>query len=105
MATEASIWFDYQQAIAQAAALEDIANSVERTSNGEVEDGLHCAASGWSGDNAVRFQSKGERLQGQLRDTARALRQAASEVRQTAARVRKAELANLEMIQNRTYKG
>lgn len=103
MATESSIWFDYHQAIAQAAALEDIASSVERTTNGDLEDGLRVAAASWKGDNAACFQSKGARLQGQFHETARVLRSAASEVRQIAERTRRIELANLALIQNRTY--
>lgn len=103
MATEESIWFDYRQAIAQAAALEEIASSVERISNGDLENGLRAAASSWKGDNATRFQSKGVQLQGQFRETARALRSAASEVRRTAQRVRQMELTNIALIQERSY--
>lgn len=105
MATEESIWFDYRQAIAQAAALEEIASSVERISNGDLEDGLRAAACSWKGDNATRFQSKGAQLQGQFRETARALRSAASEVRRTAQRVRQMELANIALIEERSYQG
>lgn len=102
-ATESSILFDYQQAIAQAYALEELADSVQRTSNGKIEDGLQAAACSWNGDNATRFRDKGTQLQGQLCETARALRNAADEVRKIASRVRQVEMANLALIQEREY--
>lgn len=99
MATEESILFDYHQALAQAAALDEIASSLERTSRGELEAGLWAAALSWQGDNASRFRNKGAMLQGQLSDTARALHTAASEVLKVAARTRQMELANLALLQ------
>lgn len=96
--TEKEIWFNYEQAMAQANALEEIARRLESMSSHELDGGLHDAASNWTGDNARRFQSKGRRLQEQVDGTARNLRNAAEEVRSIARKNREIELANLALI-------
>lgn len=103
MATQESIWFDFQQAVAQAEALEEMAGRIENTVRDELEDGLRAASGAWHGSSASRFQCKGERLGEEIRSNARALRRAAEEVRKVAEQVRRVEMANLATVEERSY--
>ena len=100
--TEGEIWFNYHHAIAQAEALERVADRLKSGVQVDMERGLSDTAACWHGDNARHWQMKGQRLQESVEATARRLRSAAGEIRAAARRAREIELANLAIIQNQS---
>lgn len=98
--TGGQIWFNYRLAMQQADALDRIASQLKNGVRGDLEQGMGRTASGWHGDNARRWQAKGQRLQDRVSASARHLQSAAEEVRAAARRAREIELANLAIVQN-----
>jgi uncharacterized protein YukE len=102
MATQATIWFNYQQAIQQAEAVARIATDLKKLSTNDLEDALDQVSASWQGENANRYHAKGSELQQQVAETARTLQSISSEIRDIAKRIYNAEMANLEIAKTRT---
>jgi WXG100 family type VII secretion target len=103
MASRYSIEMDLKQAKKQANKLDDIANNISDLSNRKFENTLQNLSSSWKGGNASAYLNKGTKLQGQMNSTASELHSIASDIRRIAQRIYDAEMAALEIAENRTY--
>lgn len=104
MASEATIRFNFQKALAQADQLDTIANNLKRISSGDLNGTLQVISANWKGQNATAYLEKGGKLQGNIGATAKDLHSIASDIRIIARRVYRAEMAALEIAQARKYK-
>jgi len=96
-----SITFDYQQALAQAGRLEEIAARTDRGSESLAES-MSLTVSGWQAGSGALFRKKGGRLEEKMEDSAAHLRSLAAAVREIARRMYEAEMANLALAQERS---
>lgn len=103
MATRAEIEINFQNAMSQADELDNIASQLESTTNQKFDGALQNIAANWKGDNARIYLAKGDELKNQMQATARDIRSTASAVRQIATNIRNAEMAALELAEQRTY--
>lgn len=92
MASEATIQLNYQQAVNQAKALENLASELRNLANRNMESTISELSGNWTGENAREFINKAEKAQSDLIKNARALEEAADVIRQSAENIRKAEL-------------
>ncbi len=104
MASEATIRFNFQKALAQADQLDTIANNLNKISSGDLNGTLQVVSANWKGQNASAYLEKGGKLQGNIGTTAKDLHSIASDIRIIAKRVYRAEMAALEIAQIRKYK-
>lgn len=103
MATEASIYFDFQKALGEAGRIEEMADRLQKLSDKDFEGTLQNLSVNWKGENASAYLSKGERLQGKINQTGNDLRAVASDIRRIAKQIYDAEMAALEMARRRAY--
>lgn len=105
MKTAWQIEFDFSQARAQAAQLEEIAQRLEDQGARRLQRAREELPAYWSGRSAQLFQSKQEELRQSILQSARSLREQAAQIRAIARRLYEAEQAALEIARNRTYGG
>ena len=103
MATRESIEFDFRKALGQADNIETIAERLGRLSGTEFENTMQNLSSGWKGESASQYLSKGSRLQEKMNGTVKELYSVASDIREIARRIYEAEMAALEIASRRTY--
>lgn len=103
MATRESIEFDFRKALAQANKIEAIAERLGRLSGMEFGNTMQNLSSGWKGENASLYLTKGSRLQEKMNGTVKELYSVASSIREIAKRIYDAEMAALEIASRRTY--
>lgn len=99
---ERSIMFDYQLALAQAGRLEGIAAQTVRSGE-SLAEAMNLTISGWQADSGALFRKKGARLEESMENSAAHLRVLAETVREIARRMYEAEMANLALVQERSY--
>lgn len=104
MATRASINFDFNRAMTQAARLEELAASLQNVSQQQLVGALVNISAGWKGENASRYLAKGSVLKDNMINTAGGLRQLAGEIRTIAKRIYDAEMRALAIAESRTYR-
>ena len=92
MATRSEIYFNYNQAIEQAKQLDEVAEQLTNAANRDMEDLLNDVSRAWKSDSAPQFLKKGQKVEGDMRTTARNLKNIASAIRTIAKRIREAEL-------------
>ena len=92
MATLSEIYFNYNQAIEQAKQLDEVAEQLTNAANRDMEDLLNDVSRAWKSDSAPQFLKKGQKVEGDMRTTARNLKNIASAIRTIAKRIRAAEL-------------
>lgn len=103
MATEASIYFDFQKALGEAGRIEDMADRLKRLSEKDFEGTLQSLSVNWKGENASAYLVKGERLQDKINGTGNDLRAVAADIRRIAKQIYDAEMAALEIARRREY--
>ena len=92
MASYATINFNYQKAMRQAAQLEDLANQLKRIANSDVDSALDQVAASWKGDSANMFIHKGNKAKNDLLQSAKQLQNTANAIRAAARALRNAEI-------------
>ncbi|MCI9464348.1 MAG: hypothetical protein HFI48_10765 [Lachnospiraceae bacterium] len=103
MATRATIEFSFRTALSQADTIDEIADNLSGLSRTDFENAMQNLSAGWKGENASLYLSKGSILQGKMDGTSNSLHAVASDIRAVAKRIYDAEMAALEIAQNRTY--
>lgn len=103
MATEASIYFDFQKALGEAGRVEEMADRLYKLSEKDFESILQNLSDNWKGENASAYLAKGERLQSKIHRTSSDLRTVASDIRRIAKQIYDAEMAALEIARRREY--
>lgn len=97
---QAAIRFNYNEAMARAKELDDIAGELGQVQN-ELEEALQPLREGWKGDSAERYRRKGELLREQVGKSAGEVKSSAGDVRRIAKKVMQVEMANLQLAINR----
>ena len=103
MATRESIEMDFRQAMAQADKIDGIADCLSQTSNDRFGGALQNMAAGWKGENASAYLGKGARLKNRMDTSASDLHNSAAAIRRAAHRIYEAEMAALDIANNRSY--
>lgn len=103
MATRESIEFDFQQAMAQADKIDDLAAALNTLSNNKFQGTLQNINTNWKGERASEYLTKGSRLQLKMNGTADDLSGIASDIRTIARRIYEAEMAALAIAEERAY--
>ena len=102
MATLSEIYFNYNQAIEQAKQLDEVAEQLTNAANRDMEDLLNDVSRAWKSDSAPQFLKKGQKVEGDMRTTARNLKNIASAIRTIAKRIRVAELTAWRIANERS---
>lgn len=92
MSSLSEIYFNYNQAIAQANALDDVAKRLSNTAGKNVEAILNDINCAWKSDNSAQYIRKGQKVQNDMQTTANNLRNIAEAIRTIAKRILEAEL-------------
>lgn len=103
MATRGEIEFDFNRAREQADRIDGIADRLSKLSAKEFNNTLQNLSANWKGESALAYLSKGNRLQGEMNSTVNELRSVASDIRTIAKKIYDAEMAVLNIAENRTY--
>ena len=105
MASRYQIQIHYQNALRQAAKLEQLADQLRTVADRKFAGAMEAVQTSWSGENAESFLLKGTRLKEKTIKTSNELRSAASSVRRIAENTYRAEMRALELANRRTYGG
>lgn len=103
MATRESIEFDFRQAKEQAKQLDAIADSLGSLAKDKLSGSMQTLSQNWKGENASAYLSKGSTLQSNISSSSSELHQIASDIRTIAQNIYNAEMAALEIAEQRTY--
>ncbi|MBE6758570.1 MAG: WXG100 family type VII secretion target [Ruminococcaceae bacterium] len=99
------IEFNYNQSIAQARKLDDLAEDLKNMLRGTYATAAENIRGAWKGDNADRFLVKLEELREQINSTAKYLETLARSIRSAASTIYKAEKRAEELARNRSFGG
>ncbi|MCC8164071.1 MAG: WXG100 family type VII secretion target [Lachnospiraceae bacterium] len=103
MKTASEIRFNYNQALARASELEEIASGMKTLANKELADSMRNLSAAWQGDSATAFLGKGETLKEKVLKSARGLEETAATIRSVAKRIYNAEMAAYRLAMARKY--
>ncbi len=95
--SEMAIWLEYSKAIGQANELDQIASEMEGLADGDFQGCLSNIAANWTGANSRAYVKKGQKLKGDINDSAKQLRRIAKTIRTIAKRTRNADLRAREI--------
>ena len=101
MLTERQIKADLAMAKEYASELEDEAGRLTKLANGSLEGVFEELRVAWKGENAEKYLRKGEALQADIANTAKALRNIAATIRSNAQNTYAAEMENLRIYQEK----
>lgn len=86
------IYFNYNKAIAQAERLDDIAKRLTDAADVTLDGILGDVYQAWKSDSTQGYLKKGEKVEQDIRTTAKNLRDVAKAIRTIAERIMQAEL-------------
>ena len=92
MASYASIYMNYQQAVRQANELLEQAEKLRNVANRDVGDTMSRLSHGWEGQSATTFLKKCSQLKNELLRAAARLENTAAAIKRAAKNVRDADL-------------
>lgn len=92
MSTLSEIYINYDKAMGQATRLDDIAKRLSNAADSTMEDILGDVHAAWKSDSASAYLAKGEKVERDMRTTAKNLQNVAAAIRTIATRIRNAEL-------------
>lgn len=92
MSSLSEIYFNYNRAIEQAKALENISKRLKTAASNTMEDILNDVHVAWKSDSTSQYIKKGQKVKGDIHTTANNLTNIARTIRTIAQRVRDAEL-------------
>lgn len=98
---KSEIYSNYQQAIRQAADLEDIAVKIDRLAGDRMGETINGLKGAWQSDNSSQFYSKIGQVQRDIHAQAQRARKVAGSIREIAKEIRDAELRALELAKRR----
>lgn len=92
MSSLSEIYFNYDKAIAQANQLDSVAKKLKYAADNNMESILSEVSRAWKSDSAPQYIKKGQKVETDLRTSAKNLNQIAAAIRTIAQRVLEAEL-------------
>lgn len=102
--SEATIYFNFEQAKRQANELDALANRLSKMATSDLDGAMQTVSANWKGSNASAYLSKGNKLENEMVSTANSLHKVASDIRTIAQNIYNAEMRALAIAQERTYK-
>ena len=96
--TRGEILFNYEKAMAQVRALQEIASNIKKISDTNMTDCMNNVKKNWEGDNATAYVGKGNKLKQKIKKSGENVDKVASTLAEMARNIRDAELRNLEII-------
>ena len=102
MSSLSEIYFNYDRAIEQAKKLEGISRQLKKAADNTMEGILNDVHGAWKSDSAPQYIKKGQKVEGDMGDTAGNLANIASTIRTIAQRIRDAELVAWRIANERT---
>lgn len=105
MKSEYQIKFDWDNAKAQAARLEELAAWLSAEVVGAMDDNAQQLHAAWTGENATTYLRKQDELKEEINCTANTLRAIASDIKSIARQIYNAEMAALAIARDRSSSG
>lgn len=105
MKSEYQIKFDFENAKAQAARLEELAAWLSAEVAGAMDDNAQQLHAAWTGENATIYLRKQDELKEEIDCTANTLRAIASDIKSIARQIYNAEMAALAIARDRSSSG
>lgn len=102
MLSRFKIEMDYAKALMQSQKLEGLASDLENACS-DLDGSMTRLGSGWQGDEATSYRSKGGQLSEKIRANARQLRETAEAIKDIAKKIRETELENIRIAEQRKY--
>ena len=99
MKTAWQIQMDFKKAMAAAAKLRGIANSMDNNA-GALGSTLGSIDSSWDGENSEAYLAKGRKVQNNISTTAAGIRRVAEAIEEIAIRMRDAEMAAITIAKD-----
>ncbi|MCR4691226.1 MAG: hypothetical protein K5739_07775 [Lachnospiraceae bacterium] len=99
--TRGEIYFNYEKAMSQVRALQEIASSIKKISDSNMTDCMNNVKKNWEGDNATSYVGKGNKLKEKIKKSGENVDRVASTLAEMARNIRDAELRNLEIIEQK----
>ena len=87
MTTEQNVENNFRSAMAQAAKIDEIAESLAGISDKKLGNTLQELSLGWKGENAFAYLKKGAKLQDRMSNSSMELRGIAEDIRSRAKRI------------------
>ena len=100
--TKATIQMDFNKANKQAEELSEIANALDNLAQKDMLNCFNSIGNNWKGENADAYIKKGNIVKGNIEKVAKDLKKAAETIRKIAKNTKDAEMAALEIANNRT---
>ena len=91
MTTEQNVENNFRSAMAQAAKIDEIAESLAAVSDKKLGNTLQELSLGWKGENASAYLKKGAKLQDRMSNSSMELRGIAEDIRNRAKRTYESE--------------
>lgn len=95
MRTKSQIEMDFERAISQARELEELSRELSQMASAHISGALEMLSSNWKGDNADSYVENGNKVTGEMLETADDLIKVAKNIRITADLVYNAEKASM----------
>ena len=105
MSSKWMIKINYQRSLHQAEQLDTLAGQIKKVGTTELNQAKSAEAAGWKGENEAAMRKKTERLQENVKATAKSLKNIASTIRTIATDTYNAEMRAWEIAHRRTYGG
>lgn len=102
--TEYQINFNYNKAMGQASELKNIAKSLQKIGDTELENCFGKVSKNWTGTNSEDYVKKGKKVQTKVSNSSKNISAAASAIESMAKSIYDAEMAALRAAQQRSYK-
>jgi uncharacterized protein YukE len=100
-----AIEFNFAEAKVLAEALEKIAEDMKNLSSNKMAEIMSLMSSSWKGESASAYFTKVEALRSNIHANARRLENIAAGIRSAAKRIYDAEMAALQLAENRSSGG
>lgn len=91
MTTKQNVENNFRSAMAQAAKIDEIAESLAAVSDKKLGNTLQELSLGWKGENASAYLRKGAKLQARMSNSSMELRGIAEDIRNRAKRIYESE--------------
>lgn len=101
MADEATIIFNYKQAMKQADELLQVAKEVRKIANNSLAESITKIDKNWDGDNSVKFINKGNKLKEKIADSADDIENIAGGIKTIAKNIYNSEMTALRIARER----
>lgn len=101
--TEQEIEFNYKKAMGQASELKEIASSLKKLGESQLDSCMNSVAKNWTGDNSDSYVKKGRKLEKKMVTSSDNIKQTAETIETMAKNIYEAEMKALQEIRDKSY--